>query len=59
MNGLFEGIIGIIFIDGCVMVMMLYLECVFCIVVNLWYLDEWCEDSLWMCMFCNVCKNVG
>lgn len=59
LNGLLNGIMVVMIENGWVMIMMLYLECVFCIVVNFWYLENWGEDSLWMCIFCNVCKQLG
>lgn len=44
----------IINVDGCVVIMMFYLECVFCVVSNLWYLEDWIEDGVWMRLFRNV-----
>lgn len=32
-NGLLQGIILVMILDGCFMVLMLYVECVFCIVI--------------------------
>lgn len=56
LNGLLNGIMLVMIESGWVIIMMLYLECVFCIVSNFWYLENWGEDGLWMCIFCNVCK---
>lgn len=54
LNGLLDGIIGLISSDGCVIIMMLYLECILCVFNLSWVLVEWQGDLLWMCMFCNV-----